>query len=387
MDIVARLDELAKRASKISDTGTKEATKLLLDFFSSNGDVASTADYIMKLKDTVCLDFFEYALSDTSTERIKTLHESVRATSSYKQKGSQAGARRGFTIAAVLIKHRHEYALEALVKTLADVERDGKFSDTIVNYYKKIVINYCGADSVKALANQDWDKVSDRNRFDRIMRAVDSSIVRIISAPKSDGNTNMKSPSGSPMTTLPSPIIQTSTNEPYVAQDSRKIDSGTIALASELLTTLVKSSHEAQSLHHTLVESNGTITLLREQVSNRDSQIYQKTAELRERDRQISDLHSDCEEAKRVYEDQKARIAELTEQLRTTIHMGEISQNQELFTLKTDIANSLKLEYFDYLKDKDAECDPDKFEAFRNSLHRVFRKLKRFGIVIDEEMS
>ena len=78
-------------------------------------------------------------------------------------------------------------------------------------------------------------------------------------------------------------------------------------------------------------------------------------------------LRSELEKMQHENSKQNEKITDLTERLKSSMQMDMISQSQELITLKADLANSLKLEYADYL----------------NSLTRIFRTLRRFGIMID----
>ena len=59
-------------------------------------------------------------------------------------------------------------------------------------------------------------------------------------------------------------------------------------------------------------------------------------------------------------------IRNLTARLKTSLHMDEISKNQELSSLKRNISEGLKLEYWDYEKSK--ECDEDLFEAYKATI-------------------
>ena len=74
------------------------------------------------------------------------------------------------------------------------------------------------------------------------------------------------------------------------------------------------------------------------------------------------------------------QVSDLTERLRTSLNMDSISKNQELITLKNDISEALKLDYADYTKSKDGPYNEDLFEAYRSTLTRIFKLLKRYGI-------
>ncbi len=85
------------------------------------------------------------------------------------------------------------------------------------------------------------------------------------------------------------------------------------------------------------------------------------------------------EKEKRINELER-QVADLTERLRTSLQMDEISKSQELITLKNDISEALKLDYADFAKSKERPYNEDLFEAYRSTLTRIFKLLKRFDI-------
>lgn len=389
-ELIARLDELTQRASKISDGQSQEAASLLLPLYSETGDKVRTADFLMKFKATVCLCFFERAVAAIEPERIESLHMAICATESYKRNANHASTTRGFIIAAVLIKYGQNIARAVLMRTLADVEKDGKFSDTVIEHFKRNVVDYCGLDAITKLNEREWKKPEIRNRFNRFMQAANESMVTVISTPTNDSKTIVEVSTNTPIATVTSQERPTVECEPKAAAPVAgtpptvlKADDKSTTLTAELLKILESSNREAQKLLQTLNESNGTIAILRGQVSDRDAHITGLAVELHERDRQIDGLQSKVDKEKCLCDEQQSKIADLTERLKTSMQMDSISQNQELVTLKSDLANSLKLEYADYLNDKDSECNPDTFGAFRSSLTRIFKTLRRFGIMID----
>jgi hypothetical protein len=76
----------------------------------------------------------------------------------------------------------------------------------------------------------------------------------------------------------------------------------------------------------------------------------------------------------------ESQIADLTERLRTSLQMDTIAKNQDLMAFKGNISEALKLDYSDFMKNKDSQYDQDLFEAYRATLSRIFKLLKRHGI-------
>jgi chromosome segregation ATPase len=146
---------------------------------------------------------------------------------------------------------------------------------------------------------------------------------------------------------------------------------------------LTSASKEASTLLKSLHESNGTIDLLRRDILLRDTKIAELSSIISERNNDINVLEQKHEESQKAIENNEVQVSDLTERLKNAMQMNNISQNQELITLKTNLQNSLKVEYTDYLAGKDAEYNKDNFEASLASLTRIFKILRRFGIIID----
>lgn len=389
-DITTRLEELVQKASKLSDAQSKETTSLLLKLYSEAGDRVATATYLMKFKSTVCQYFFERATTTIQTEKIESLHNAIRITELYKKNLNHAATIRGFIISAVLIKYEQKIGRAVLVQTLSDVGKDGKFSDTVIEHFKKTVLEYCGLDTISKLNEREWRNAESKDRFIRFMRMVSDSIATIASTATNTDKSVVESVINAPTATTTSQKYTTTHSVaktvPLVAEPvptPLKADDSAVTQTTELLKLLERSHCEAQKLFQTLNQSNGAIMTLREQVGDRDNCIAKLDAEIQERDKQIADLHSVAAKARDMNDELQSKISDLTERLKLSMQMDTISQNQELITLKSDLLNSLKLEYDDYLHDKDIECNSDTFGAFRSSLTRIFKTLRRFGIVFD----
>lgn len=377
MDAIVRLNELLGRASKISDGQAKEATELLLSFYSETGDKTIVADYLMKFKSTVCLSFFEGIVKTPDTEsQIQSIHSAICSTEAYKKNANHAATSRGFIISAVLIKNEINIARATLMRTITDVEKDGKFSDAVVSNFKQYVLDYCGSlEAIKALGEKAWSKQGDKGRFLRFMAAVDSSIVTIILPVKGrdDGRASH------------TPVVPESAALPVPKEKSAPVPMDSVAaeLSAELIKTLSSASKEAATLLQSLSSTNGTISLLRKDIATRDLRIAELSAEINENKRAIADLHKKLNDSQQSVREGEAHVADLSERLKNSLHMDSISQNQELITLRTNLQSSLKIEYADYLVSKEGECNPDTYGALIGSLARIFKTLRRYGITIE----
>jgi septal ring factor EnvC (AmiA/AmiB activator) len=179
--------------------------------------------------------------------------------------------------------------------------------------------------------------------------------------------------------------------QPFLPEEAKEPSSdvgvsasdATLELAGELIKTLSSASKEAAILAKSLSDTNGTIALFRKDIANRDSQIAELSSTISMRERTIEELERKLNGERQTVREKDDRISDLSERLKNSLQMDNISQNQELITLKANLQNSLKVEYSDYLASKEVECNPDTYGALLGSLARIFRTLRRYGVIID----
>jgi uncharacterized coiled-coil protein SlyX len=352
-DLTKKLDEIAAKKK----TDTQVAATLLLQLQQETNDNTKIAYYLMKIKTSpkghVSLHFFEGLAKASKLSGVKELHDQILITEAYKGNiKSPTFASRLFIMIAVLIKQEHEYAREALAHTLSDIEKDGAVSDAMVKEFKKFVVDYCGFEMLEKFGEQEWDNPAARNRFNRMMQSLNDSKATIVSLPK----------------------------------DSTTVSKSDLSEKKPIKTATVEDcNREVSKLYLTLTELNSTYSPLLEQIKERDVRIAELKSQLQQRDQKIVTLNAEVDNAQSIQDELQGKISNLTERLKTSMQMDSISQSQETITLKKDLASALKIDYNDFLYDKDSECNLDSFEAFKIILERVFKKLNRFGITTINE--
>lgn len=380
MSVTVRLDELLSK--KIKDKQSKQAKEvidLMLSYYSETQDKLKVANYLMGSNPAICLGFFELAIQSLDPEsQIQSIYSAIRSTDSYKDNKNHAATVRGFIISAVMIKNSIPIARGILVQTLADIEKNGSFSEAVVNHFKRNVLDYCGSlEPIKLLGEEPWYDKESKNRFIRFMHKVYSSIVTIITPPK----TKEFEVSQPIQNTSTSPLL----NTPEVVEHSVAVheNDAVLGIAKELKNILCSASKEATLLTQSLSDTNGTISALRKGILDRDSQIKQLSLTISEGNQTIANLQHMIEENQQTLLEKESRIDDLSEQLKDSLNMGRISNNQDMITLKANLQNSLKVEYADYLIGKESECNPINYGALIDSLTRVFKTMRRYDIIID----
>lgn len=379
MDAIAQLNKFLLKASKITDEQSKEAAMHLLSFYLKTKDDAKVAEYLMKFKQTVCMYFFEEAVKTLESEvQLQSIHSAMCETEDYKKNVNHVATTRGFIISGVLIKNKVSIARTVLMNTIAAVEKDSKFSDTVVNKFKQNVLeNNVLLKSIDDLNNKPWENKENMKRFLNFMETVRNNLFPCISFREAEDTASVQP------TSITTEISVNSKSKEKLKVESIPTIDITVDLAAELIKKLSIASKEASILIQSLSDANGTIDLLQKDIMNRDSRIAEFSAELNEKNRTITDLQRKLNERQQLVQECEGRIADLSERLKNSLQMDIISQNQELITLRTNLQNSLKVEYADYLVSKDGECNSDTYGALIGSLARIFKTLRRYGIIID----
>jgi hypothetical protein len=151
---------------------------------------------------------------------------------------------------------------------------------------------------------------------------------------------------------------QTNTKQEKVPPALTELQRVTATLAGEI-ESIFKNAQQANTELKTLLQTVAHAEKPDVQPLGRDEELTQLRLQLAERD---------------------SKIADLEQRLTVTLKLNTSAHNQQLITIKTDIANALKLEYQDYQESKAKEFSASQYEAYHASLFRIFKALKRFGI-------
>lgn len=83
-------------------------------------------------------------------------------------------------------------------------------------------------------------------------------------------------------------------------------------------------------------------------LARRDDELNSLRTTVSEKEHRVLSLVSELAVKDKQFLEAKGQIDELTQRLRASLQMDDISKSQELITLKNDISEALKLDYADY---------------------------------------
>ena len=379
MEALQVLDEICAKKD-LSKDNRKKAVAILLKMSEDINNAKQVADYLMKLHYSACPAYFNRAATELSKEKLATIVEEFSTNEQFQRDKPQNFLYpKGFGSVLSLTKAtKYELAFSILNYILKRSESGSQFADGCKNNFNKTVIDANGLSYIQKLyevvdADAFEAKPFEKRRFERFLDAVaDKTVTTVVGVPQ---------PS---VTRTPQPETETEEVHGQVLIIKGKITKNSeVQISKNALVKIESSQSEILAVLRKLTENRTAIDNLSLQIQKKDSEIAAAQATIREREQQLSTLSLELKNSKDALSSAEAQVHDLTERLRTSLNMDEISKNQELATLKNDISEALKLDYSDFSGTISSEYSPDLFEAYRSTLTRIFKLLKRFGIICE----
>ena len=351
----------------LSRDNRKKAVAILMELSGDVINAKQVAEYLMKLHYSVCLAYFDKAVT-LREEKLTAVVEALRANEQFqKDKPQNFLYPKGFGSVLALAKaSKYELAFSVLNYILTQAEKSGQFADGCRNNFKKTVINQKGLSVFEklyeAVSNEDFSaKPFEKGRFKRFLDEVASKTISVTETPQTTS-----------VATRPD-IVKKEASVPQIKKDLPDNN-------SDLIDKIESNQADMLGMLHRLTENCTAVDILSAQIQKKDEEIAVVRSSLREKEQELRAASHAVKKSEEVLSATQSQIDDLTNRLRTSLSMDEISKNQELTTLKNDISEALKLDYSDFIGTKSSEYSQDLFEAYRSTLTRIFKLLKRFGI-------
>gem|GEM_PF-1400521 len=374
MGAIKLLDDLAKTARNTSNANRNKAVEALQTLFAENGSHKQVAEYLIKLHYSVCQAFFEEFCSSASEENTFAVAEALVNNEQFK-KGNPNNIMYPKGLSAVLAlasKGKYQTSFFVLGRILSKSERSDGFSDGFVNNFKKLIVDKNGMPYILSLFEQATKgeivcKDFEQKQLARFLKSLDDNV-------KVTPHQEVAVATPNPESTQP--VISTGGPTSSAPPEKQKNHSN----GAEAIARIDKKQQEILEIVRRLSNSMLSIESLASAITRRDEEISLVKADLAEKERRAASLAIEIGMKEKQLSEMNGQIADLTERLRISLQMDDISKNQELITLKSDISDALKLDYADFAKSKENPYSEDLFEAYRSTLTRIFKLLKRFGI-------
>ena len=388
---VKRLHELTGKKLKISKKDSLEATELLYKIYNlSNKDSAILVDYLHDFYYKISGMFIgEYYFELNKGEKDKIVQSFIQNEKFMRNMGSSS-IYKGFSIITEMIRKdiEDENILLILVETIKVAGKNNEFNDTSC----KIFMDFLEKNN-DMFFNLDFSLLSDdelmklyqyinitipdistilygdkiKSWSDKYFSRAFEKHVLICDDLEGEGKTSDGSAEETKMEELK--------EEEKGSEKLIEID-----YARELLEILQSANQEVSKLLNNVFIKNHTIGNLQDKLYVRFQEINQLKEEIENKNTSLSSLNNTIDSLKKDLDKKEEEIKDLRGRLKLSFDADEVSKNQELMTLKNDIALSVKLQYADFNEQKNENCNEDNYEALKVILNQVFRILKRYGI-------
>ena len=343
MDTIHVLEDVHVKTTgkKMSNKNRERAVGALLTLATQGSKTEQIVEFLLKLQYPVCQSFFG-ELASLPNCNIMEIVETLINDEQFQKSKAISIIPKGFTSFFALANNKnHQEALLILNQVLIKSEKSNSFSDMCLNNFKKFIVDEGGLPKVISIFQQVMDGLincseCDQKRFAKFNMIINDKFV-----------------------------INKEDNTPTITD-------------TPTLNDIMKYQQETLAILRKLSDNQSIVDHL-------TSALNQKNAESLEKDRCISVLNADLSNKDIRITEAEKQVLDLTERLRISIHMDDISSNQELITLKNNISSALKLEYEDFVKSKTSPLSQDLFEVYISMLTRIFKLLKRYGISCEEE--
>ncbi|MGH4050190.1 MAG: hypothetical protein ACREVX_02370 [Clostridium sp.] len=388
-NVIERINELEKK-SKIGKADSLEVTKLIYQVYCSNKDYEILVNYLYDFNYKISGIFAgKYYLEINKEERNQIVQYFVKSER-FSETQNLSLAFRGFAILTELIcKDIKDNNIFIIINRLAKLaENSCMFNQTSCG----IFLNFLNETNGK-IFDLDFSSLED-HEIKRLFRYTSATITDIsiipygnkikgwaakysFGLPKETTVTNVKPIEESSSTDKSWKVVETPKAKVEVTS---KAKSNEFDSAKELISTLKVANQEAQKLFDNIFNKNITIQTMQEKLNAKEKEIYLLKVEIENKNISILSLNDEINKTKEKSLNTEIKLIDLTERLKASFNADDVSKKQELITLKTDIATSVKLQYEDFNEHKNEICNEDNYEALKVTLNQVFRTLKKYGI-------
>lgn len=383
MEAIKMLEDIPdKKARDLSKENREKAVAALLELSFQKDNYEQIVNFLYKFHYSVSRDFFEKFSTAASEKNIIALVDRMISSEQFKQgKGYYVGFS---MVLAFAIQNKYQVAFLVLNGALKQSDKGGKFTGGCLAIFETLIVNKGKMQYIEKVYGQiiKGDIVCnelEKKRLDRFLKDLKDR-------EKSSKEKEKKEVSTQDEATEQSKVQQKKLPEKnaVITADSAmqtKQKKGSISNDIEIaISQIDKTQKEVLAAIQNLSKNQLTMEAMVVSIARRDEEMNTARENLTEKEKRISSLVNDIKEREKAFIAQKQQIEDLTERLRMSMQMDDISKNQELLTLKNDISDALKLDYADFIKSKEKPYDPDLFDAYRLTLSRIFKLLKRFGI-------
>ena len=372
MDELKTLEEVLAKNNKGGDKGDRQmAVEALLSLYAKTCDATQVSKYLMGLHYLVSRGFLVNFSKTASEENMLAIVNALLSDDDFNTgNANNTLYPKGFSaVIALATNKKYTASFMFLNQILSRSDKKEGFTYGCLNRFKTMIADTKDFPIMLELYDHIMNNTNDvkefeKQRFTRFMKSVEDMTVTI-----SKGGTVSPTAQKSELLGQDNISVVTSTIKDEPVKEINRDD----AIQLEALKNIEKSQHDILALLRIVADNNKTIESFAAVITQKEAELREARNAFSDKDRKVGLLDAEIAEKDK-------QIDDLTERLRTALQMDGISKNQEIATLKNDISEALKLDYSDFIKGKEKPFNEDLFDAYRATLSRTFKLLKRFGI-------
>lgn len=383
MDEIKMLEDiLEKKTKELSKKDREDVVEALSQLAIKNHDYDEILRYLYKFHYSVSGDFFDKLSKVVVDEKVLNMVEAMISSSQFK--ADRTYYKELSAMLALATKGKYQISFSILSGILKKSDKGGFFADGCLKNFKSLIVDKNGMQYIeKIYEGIEKREIKyaelDKMRLDRFLKTIeDQNNLNNNKARKIQQNE----------------IVEKEENQHKKSPKESIVDENDIKKKDSLeentffkvddtesaIKRIDKAQKEILVKMQVLTENRLCIEALTAALAQRDEEMLLMNRRIAERENKILSLINEDKEKEIELTNQKQQIDDLTERLRKSMQMDDISKKQEMLTLKNDISEALKLDYEDFVKSKEKPYEEDLFEAYRSTLSRIFKLLKRFGI-------
>lgn len=373
-NLLKELDTLSKKKSKISGGGKKRAAEILTEVYNSNGNMKWLCQELIALPIGVQAEFFasNYVKFEKG-DKLKLLVDTLVSDPTFIKNARSEPVKRTVEIIDIYLKKGNFDASVCVLfnATLKVAFKKYQVNDSFVTLFNTKIIENSGYEFLRL------NFVNDETIF--VFLLLDS--LGVDESRLKDWALYEQYAKGEHRT-----VVEAKLKKPKKTKES----TSTVALQGSIDDLQAMAEKITKSLH----EEYGTIASLKQKIQEQNTIIesltnnsnvtaipsYKPSGNGENNDAELDELLARVIELEDELKAEKLKSTDLDERLTLAFNMDKSTISQEIITLKNDIEQSLKLEYNNFQENINVACNEDMFIAYRATITRIFRTLKRFGV-------
>lgn len=378
---IAPYIEKNKKNSKLNKSQTQEVVSILRQALDDqNFNIDNIINVLLELHYSVTTEFFKEAFNTLGESRkLCIIDKFVRAEKIIKNTNNFGINRFLFIINELLQTKENEEYIHMLLKACAKKA----YGDDGGLKSGKLLAEVCFKHTQDKIYSLDFSKWEEED-LRKLLAWLDKAVAHTSDATIIDAHNKFvekyKLPINKKVTVVTFPKTEDGSDKPHQCLSKPKIE------PQEKIFSLIKELHdEAFKMLEERLKIKGELDEVKDKLAKVTDEKQNIALKLSDAQVKIEQLQEVIKIKEEELLDAKRAIADLDERLKKSFNSDNIRYNQELSSLKNDLAKRLKPDYQDFIKLRAKEPTAEYYAAILDVVENVFHTLRKKGIDLNQE--